>query len=193
MTFFYKGVGVGTYLHTHSPDLRSTGIVAAVPQANSHASAVIRHIRWGAARSPYISVTRSYAVALDYARNGGTAQPTRSAPAYVYEIDVPDPLPQGRAVLEPIEIIGSAVKNPLMSPSYHNSGGPELLLGIVDPIRFQSFLNTPAATPPGLGPSGRPPNVSDELRALVNALRDAEALVIDALPQTWITHRYDVY
>ena len=45
--------------------------------------------------SPCISVTRSYAVAEDYARNAATSPPTRVAPAYVYVIDVPDPVRTG--------------------------------------------------------------------------------------------------
>ncbi len=93
VTHFYKGVGVGTFLHPH--DLRISGITPAKPTANFDLAAVTQHVSRGVIMSPCISVTRSYAVAEDYARNAATSPPTRVAPAYVYVIDVPDAVRTG--------------------------------------------------------------------------------------------------
>jgi hypothetical protein len=68
MTHFYKGVGVGTFLHP--TDLRVHGIVPALPGATFNVGMAMQHVRQGPHRTPCVSITRSYAVAESYARNG---------------------------------------------------------------------------------------------------------------------------
>ena len=71
MTTFYKGSAIGT--HWHANDARQLGFTARAPEANPSTEALIHHIASGTHYSPYISLTRSYAVAWDYAMRGGTA------------------------------------------------------------------------------------------------------------------------
>src|SRR3974390_1258974 len=89
MTLFYKGVGCGTHLHAF--DLRVSGVAPRNPGAAFNVSAVMNHIARGTTTSPCISVTKSYGVAEEYARNASRTPPTASNPAHVYEIDIPDP------------------------------------------------------------------------------------------------------
>ncbi len=192
MTYVYKGVGVGTFLHGH--DLRRTGIKPAKPTAGFNLSAAMLHVSRGVSVSPCISVTRSYAVAEDYARNAAHTPPTRTLPSYVYVIDVPDPPPMGLSVYDPIEYVASHNKNPLMSPSYHHDGGAKLLLALVDPVAHAALLTSTPSRAPGLAgtaPSG--PRVTQELETMANALRDAEVLVVGTIPKAWVAHRFDIY
>ena len=192
MTHFYKGVGVGTFLHPN--DLRISGITPAKPAANFDLAAVTQHVSRGVIMSPCISVTRSYAVAEDYARNAATSPPTRVAPAYVYVIDVPGAVRTGITMCDPVEYVASRNRNPSASPSYHHNGSRRFLLALVDPILHQPLLTTPPVRPPGMtggAPAG--PSVTPELETMVCALRDAEALVIGSVPRQWIIERFDIY
>jgi hypothetical protein len=191
MPHFYKGVGVGTFLHTFS--VSSHGIGSRNPGANPTATAIMHHIARGTTTSPYISLTRSYAVAERYAIDASRTRPTPSIPAHVYEMDIPDPPPFGLRVIDPLAEIASNNSNPLISPSYHHDGGPDFLLGVVDPVSHRSFLASPVVGPPGMGGIARPPNLSLELEAMVFALRDAEVLVVGQLPRAVVINRFDVY
>ncbi len=81
MAIFYRGAGVGTYWHTH--DARQTGFVARSPQMPFSVDRLMLHIARGTVNSPFISLTRSYGIALNYANFFGTEVPTREYPAYV--------------------------------------------------------------------------------------------------------------
>src|SRR6266436_2703590 len=100
MTVLYKGVGVGTYLHSF--DLRAVGINAQMPALPCNATAIMQHIARGTTMSPCISLTRSYGVAEEYALDASRASPTAANPAFVYEIDIPDPPPRGMLVIDPV-------------------------------------------------------------------------------------------
>jgi hypothetical protein len=138
MTYFYKGVGVGTFLH--ATDLRTTGIAPARPTLSFSLSAAMLHVSSGVVMSPCISVTRSYAVAEDYARYAGLTAPTLAKPAHVYVIEIPDPLPTGIAIHDPVEYVASHNRNPLASPSYHHNGDAKFLLAVVDRRRILGAL-----------------------------------------------------
>ena len=143
--------------------------------------------------TPCISLTRSYAVAEDYARNAGLAPPTPAAPAYVYVVDVPDPLPAGVAIYDPVEYVASRNRNPVTQPSYHHNGGSKFLLAVVDPSAHGALLTTPPVRPPGMhggAPAG--PILTEQLETMVNALRDAEALIVGSVPRAWIIERFDI-
>lgn len=94
----YKGVGIGTYLH--GQNLQSAGITAARPGQSNNLANLVRHIAQGSALSPFISFTKSWDVAEDYARNGGKFRPTSGNPAEVWEVHIPRPLPRGIEVID---------------------------------------------------------------------------------------------
>ena len=191
MTFLYKGVGVGTFHHTS--DLRTTGIVAAGPTANAHVAAMVDHIHNNVLTSPFISTSRSAPVAVDYALNGGSvsARPTKANPAHVYRIDLPGKLPGNVKIFDPVQYISDHHKNPLINPSYHHNGAPDFLLALVDPVRHAAIGTAiPASLP---GSKGSAPKSSDVLVAIVNALRDAEIMILGPVLSAWVTHRYDIF
>lgn len=191
MALFYKGVGVGTHLHTR--DLRITGLAPHNPGGSSTVHAVVQHIARGTVTSPCISLTKSYGVALAYARNASRSRPTSARPAHVYEIEIVDPLPPGMLVIDPVNQIASSVSNPLASPSYHHDGSQSFLAGVVDPKAMAHYLQTPISFPPGRGGIPRPANLSIELEAMVYAMRDAEILIIGNLPRGCVINRFDIF
>jgi hypothetical protein len=191
MTVLYKGVGVGTYLH--SLDLRAVGINAQMPALPYSAAAIMQHIARGTTASPCISLTRSYGVAEEYAVDASRASPTAANPAFVYEIDIPDPAPRGITVIDPVAEVALGNNNPLVSPSYHHDGNMDFLLGVVDPVGMNAHLNTRIRTPRGTAPTPRPANLTIQLETFVRALRDAEVLVVGSIPNNYVLRRYDVY
>ncbi len=103
MATFYKGAGVGT--HWHTKDSRREGFTARSPKVTPTIETIIDHISTSTANSPYISLTRSYAVAWHYAMWGGTTGiiPTRNNPCYVYEIEIDYSLPTELKLFDPIK------------------------------------------------------------------------------------------
>jgi hypothetical protein len=132
-------------------------------------------------------------VAEDYALRAGRAFPTAANPAFVYEIDIPDPPPRGMVVIDPVAAVASSNNDPLVSPSYHHDGNMAFLLGVVDPAGMVAQLRTPIRTPRGTASTPRPANLSIQLETFVRALRDAEVLVVGAIPNTHVPIRHDVY
>jgi hypothetical protein len=184
---FYRGVGVGTYHHGF--DLRITGIAPRSPGASYTPTSVMHHIARGTTTSPCVSLTRSYGVAEDYARNASRAVPTAARPAHVYEIEIPDPPPI--PVVDPVFVVASQNQNPLTAHSYHHDGNQAFLLGVVNPA-----VGTPASVrwPPGAaGGTPRSPNLSIDLETMVFALRDSEVLLVGNLPRTCVINRFDIY
>jgi hypothetical protein len=190
MPTFYKGIGPGT--HWHAIDLRTNGLSARAPGVQPSISALIAHIRLGTTQSPYISLTRSYGVAESYARVGRITA-TQQNPGYVYELVINDPLPSGMVLIDPAVDIANTNANLFASPSYHHDGGPTFLLGVVDPVSMAAHLNGFAPSPPGSGAIQRPPNLSNDLEAIVRVLRDAEILVSGNIPTTCFHVRHPVY
>ena len=187
-TLFYKGVGVGT--HHHPTDLRTTGIMPRAPGALDEI-AVQRHIARGTPFSPCISLTRSYGVAENYARNYGLAAPTAARPAYVYEVEIPDD--PGIAIIDPVDFIASRHANPLVSPSYHHDGDQDFLGFVAYPGAYVGVVPH-APRPPGMSGAGTyPVHRSTELDTIVFALRDAEVLVHGGISKAWITIRHDIH
>jgi hypothetical protein len=192
MTVLYKGVGIGTYLHNF--DLRAIGLSPHMPTLPLNIDAVMRHIARGTTASPYISLTRSYGVAEGYALDVGRAFPTAATPAYVYEIDIPNPHPPGMTVIDPVVEVSANHNNPLIPISYHHDGTPDFLLGVVDPNGMAAHLNAPIRTPKGSTPTPRAANLTIQLETIVRALRDAEVLVAGVIRNTDVTIiRHDVW
>lgn len=191
MAIFYKGVGVGTFLH--GTDLRVNGLVPRRPGAAYSVNAIIQHIARGTSYSPCVSLTRSYGVAEMYALDG-RARPTQRRPAYVYQLDIPDPSPVPLLVKDPIHEIAAANSNPLAPKSYHHDGDMTFVLGVVDPVTLGAHLTVPVRVPRGLtATAGVQPTLSIELEAMVRALRDAEILVVGIIPASLFVNRFDVY
>src|SRR6516162_8720378 len=155
MPCFYKGVGVGTFLH--GTDLRVSGISPRSPGASYTVNVAMQHIVRATTNSPCISLSRSYGVAEMYARDASRAFPTVANPAYVYEVDIPDPPPPGVTVLDPVIEVAAQNANPLISISYHHDGDMNFLLGVADPVGMGAHLTAPAKQPGGSGGTRRAP------------------------------------
>lgn len=175
MPTFYKGAGVGT--HWHVNDSRRIGFSARSPQTAPTTDSLIDHIATSTFNSPYISLTRSYAVAWHYAVFSGKEDPAPSTPAYIYEIEIDDSLPHGIDLLDPVKEV------------VHNL--PQPLRGIVDLEYMENLLRgqTTQLSNPGVGFS---PNVELQLIALTFAQRDAEVLAHGYIPPFCIKHRFEV-
>lgn len=176
MLTLFKGAGVGTHWHKNDP--RTCGGFFCAPGRAHSVSAIVAHINGLSHPSPYLSFSRSYAVPHAYAMTG-TSLASAAQPAWIYEID-PTPL----NLLDPVEEIGKA------KLAWHHDGGPTLILGIADPTGQGQHLK--AHPPRPAGTLGRPPQVNDELIALVNAIRDAEVLVHGAVPPACIVKVHQV-
>ena len=197
MATFYKGAGVGT--HWHANDSRQIGFTARAPEANPSTEALIHHIASGTHNSPYISLTRSYAVAWNYAMRGGTADiiPTKNNPGYVYALEICKPLSSGLKLFDPIREVALSLQDlshaeiQESSSFYQHNGLPDFLLGVVDPERMLDYQVGRLPKPPGPGEKC-PPNLTPQLKSLVNTLRDAEILVYGHIPPSCVKERFDV-
>lgn len=190
MAIFYRGAGVGTYWHGN--DARISGFTSHFPGMTPTPQVLMHHIGRGTTASPLISLSRSYGVAEDYAKNAGRRRPTASNPAHVYQIEINDPPSAGLLLWDPIQQIAAHLPGPLGS-AYQHDGQPSFLLGVIDPLRMHAFLSAPYVQPPPSGGTPRPPTLTIELETLVRALRDAEILAVGTVPAACVTNRYDVY
>lgn len=192
MPIFYRGAGINSYWYFNNP--QDSGFTARAPGTQPTTNRLMQHIARGTITSPFISLTRSYAVAWHYAVFNGREVPTPNNPAYVYEIEINAPLPVGLKLLDPIKEVAQGLPIPTsMSPPYQHDGLPDFLLGVVNPRNMQHFL---APHPPQLPSSEgtpRPPNLTLELETLVRALRDAEILAQGIIPSTYVQNRFEVY
>ena len=151
----------------------------------------MNHIRLGTTTSPYISLSRSFGVARDYALIGRTGIADPSNPGHVYEIELADPLPAGLQILDPIQEIARALNSPLSTPSYHHDGDQNFVLGVIDPRNNGHLLTAPIRAPLS-GATSRAANLSEHLETLLRVLRDAEILAVGNIPATCVLNRYDV-
>ena len=195
MATFYKGAGIGTHWHIH--DSRQVGFTAWEPEADPTIEALITHIAIETVNSPYISLTRSYAVAWNYAVRGGSDIRTLDRRGCVYEIEIDIPLPSGLELLDPVREVAMSLPNPIDIDSeeeysfYQHNGLPTFLLGVVSPSDMGHFQVGRQPQPPGPGVPG-PPNLTPQLTALVNALRDAEMLLYKHVPPSCVQNRFEV-
>ena len=189
MPIFYRGAGVGTYWH--GMDARTTGFTARHPGMTPTGDRLMEHIARAATASPYISLTRSYAVAWDYAING-TCRPTQQNPGYVYEVEIEGRPPLGLAIVDPVREVASQLPTPLASLSYQHNGLPSFLLGVVNKTMGNFLLDPGPQVPGSVGPFAAP-NLTIHLKALVRALRDAEILAVGSIPASCVRFRHDVH
>lgn len=153
----------------------------------------MQHISRGTGNSPFISLTRSYAVARHYAILSSTRTPTPQDPAYVYEVEIEFPLFSGLQLLDPVKEVAQMLPDMASpGPPYQHDGIPNFLLGVVDPENMSEFLEKHAPQPPSSEGTPRPPNLSIELETLVRALRDAEILALGIIPATCVRNCFRI-
>ena len=168
--------------------------MARAPGTQPTTNQLMHHVARGTVTSPFISLTRSYAVAWHYAVFGKEEIPSPSNPAYVYEIEINEPMPVGLQLLDPVKEVAQRLPRPTsMSPPYQHDGLPEFLIGVVDSITMGHFLAQHSPQPPLSEGTPRPPNLTLELETLVRALRDAEILAQGIIPSACVQNRFDVY
>lgn len=138
--------------------------------------------------SPYISLSRSYEVAEVYAKYYGRSAPTTAVPAYVYELDIPNA--SSATLIDPVQELAKFLGTPFASFFYQHNGAQDVLLGLVDSAMFGHVLARQIRSPGA--PTGRGPNITDELQALVRALRDAEVLAQGAISRACLVHKHPV-
>jgi hypothetical protein len=190
LAVFYRGAGIGTYWHQH--DARVSGFTPHAAGAAPGLARMVGHIRSGTTYSPYVSLTRSYDVALDYALVGRAA-PTSTAPAFVYEITIDDPPPSSVSLLNPLHAIVQALPGPLASPTYQHDGSQTFLHGVLRPAAMSHHLTAHLRGPPPGHAVPRPATLTNELETIVRALRDAEILAQAVIPASCVTQRFDVW
>ena len=192
MAIFYRGAGINTYWYLNDPI--EQGFVARAPRMTPTTTRQMLHIARSTVNSPFISLTRSYAVAWHYAMLSSERVPTLRDPAYVHEIEIQEPLPPGLHLLDPVKEVAQVLPSPRSPvPPYQHDGLPDFLLGVVDPGRMENFLTQYAKQPPSSEGTPRPPNLTIELETLVRALRDAEILAHGIIPATCVKNSFDVY
>ncbi len=188
----YRGAGIGSYWYVHNP--AETGFTARAPRASPTPERLMQHISRGTGNSPFISLTRSYAVARHYAMLISTRTPTPQDPAYVYEVEIEFPLLSGLQLLDPVKVVAQALPDIASpGPPYQHDGIPNFLLGVVDSENMREFLEKHAPQPPSSEGTPRPPNLSIELETLVRALRDAEILALGIIPAVCVKNCFDIY
>jgi hypothetical protein len=189
MPLFYKGIGAGT--HHHATPFPHVGLTARNPGGTRSTNAVISHICRGTTTTPFISLSRSYGVAEMYAY-AGQVPPTQAMPGHVWEIEINDPAPRGVIVIDPVHEISQTHRDPLAPMSYQHDGDQTFLLGVVDPNGGTKYLRNHVRQP-GDQNGHRTPNLTNDLHALVLALRDAEVMVIGTIPQSCFINSWDVW
>lgn len=189
MALFYRGAGIGTFWHERDPRLE--GFTAHMPGADASPNRLMDHITNLTTKSPFVSLTRSYGVAEGYALLS-RLKPSKTQPAYVWEIELTAPLPPSVKLIDPVQWIATHLPAPEQHLSYHHDGSGDVLLGLVDPTQ-QDLLFQPIPLPRGSGGTKKAPNLSLELRTLVRVLRDAEVLAVGAIPASCVRGPYEVY
>lgn len=173
----YKGAAPGT--HWCINDARLSGFTVGA-SLTSTPTAALTHINNYSFPSAYVSLTTSYAVAHDYASLGPAGEATSDNPGYVYEID---PSQATCQLVDPVELISSSWLG------HEHDGAPDLILAVANPNLHGNIL---AAAPRRLGNGSLfPPMISDKLKGLVFAIRDAEVFGC-TVPKNCVVNRHAV-
>ncbi len=178
LSTLFKGAGPGT--HWHANDARTLGFTSAAHRPHTK-NAVISHITAYSFPSPYVSLTTSFAVARQYALSGPGGIASRKTPGYVYEVDL-SACTAMPTIFNPVAEVSKA------NLAHAHDGGQSLILGVASRTHSR-ILNVKVLHSGGLRTL---PNISADMRALVNALRDAEVLV-NTVPSTCVVMRHNVF
>lgn len=197
MAILYKGAPINSHWYHHDP--RSVGLSGIAPHLTATNDRLMQHVARGTRYTPFISLTRSFNIAWDYAFTLGPIRPTRINPAYVYEVTL-DPVPRGVILLDPVmEVVGPLHSSAHFTGTvpYLHDGSQQFVIGIAShtvlPALSRRLMSLPYRQPPPSTGTPRPPNLTIELETIVRALRDTEVLVIGTIPASCITNRFDVY
>lgn len=188
MAFFYRGAGPGTYWQINDP--AHVGFTAHLPGQAPSAGRLMHHIARGSTDSPYISFSRSFAVARAYALVGTKGYASVSSPGFVHEIEIEDD--RLVRVLDPVQEIAAMLPAAWIEPNYQHDGDQSFLLGIVDPTNMADARQQQCLFPPGSQATPRSPTLSIQLESLVRALRDAEVLIQGNAPVSCFRKTYSV-
>ena len=186
-----------TYWHERDPMVRGGGFNAKRPETNHTRDRLISHIRYGDYNSPYISLTRSYGVALAYARMAkGEAELSKENPAYVYKIELDVGNHSNSIMLiDPVKYIAQNLVEPWSTSSYQHNGSQDLVKSLVDTQCDDKLLGS-VPQPPHLVPvlqrKPLPAIITDEMATLVFALRDAEILAVGFIPSDAVAEKYRI-
>jgi hypothetical protein len=93
-------------------------------------------------------------------------------------------------LVDPIQELAKSFGTPFAHLFYQHNGAQDVILGLVDYATFGHVL-TRHVRGPGLS-TGRVPNITDELHAIVRALRDAEVLACGAISRNCIICKHAV-
>lgn len=190
MATFFRGAGIGTYWHDN--DARTEGFCAWKPGMDRSLQTMIDHIKDGTISSPFISLTRSFSIARSYAVGCAHGSPTEEKPAFVYQIEIAAPLPPGLVIVDPVCEILRDFQSPVNGATYQHDGNADFLIGVIDRYHYQDMLKRTIHSPPPGGAIPRTANLSQELEAIICALRDAELLAIGSIPKNCVTKRYPI-
>lgn len=182
MPRFFKGVGgvAATAFNPYSVGFRAWQAGLAVSPVM-----MVRHILKMTRVSPFVSLTKSYEIAHDYAVVAAAAATPPQTVAYVYELNLSD---KDVEIFDPILEIVKEYSLLTMPSTYHHDGGTDFVKGLVsDDI---SIIGKSKKLPGNV--LGSPAVLTDELRAISYALRDAELLVKDSVPGRFIVAQHIV-
>lgn len=188
LAVFYKGAGFGRKYAL--ADARATGIDPHNPEIPYDLDALVRHVGFGTVASPFVSISRSYGVALAYARMGKVLA-SEQCPGIVYEIVIETDDREVK-IIDPVLEIASRLPLPGGSVSYQHDGMQATLMALVDPAH-EHFLQWKTPQPPPSGGPRRSVHVSMELTAMVRAMRDAEVVVCGRIPKRCVRNRFEVW
>jgi hypothetical protein len=188
MAIFYRGAAIDTWWHKNDP--RISGFLSHSPGIAHTVAQLMNHISFGTTKSPYVSLTRSYGIALGYAMLGKT--PTVANPAFVWEIDLTLPLPSGVILRDPVQEVAASLPQPFDVIPYQHDGEQKAIIGLIDGDQY-NLATAPVPRPPNSNPSKLGATFTLQFKTLIFALRDAEILAHGPIPAACVTARHEVH
>ena len=168
---YYKGSAPGTHYWEEAHDPRRYGFR---PRQGSGlgTDAIVRHITQYSAVSPYVSLTTSFAIARSYALSG--RDEAEQGKVWLVDLDEPS------NVTHPMPVMLAALGGRRLHDGDQHLIR-QLLVGYrAPPTTFEGVLD-PTGDRVKIAVNSE---VTEELRAIVFALRDAEVLVQHVLPKS---------
>ena len=174
----YKGAGPGTHWHIHDPRTVGGFTIGAMPATQN---GLRRHITNYSFPSAYLSFSTSFAIARAYALGGPAGVASAASPGYVYEVDL-SAITAPPALIDPVSAIASGASGTL---SHHHDGAGSLIVEIANGGSLSHCHQC--------GGGMLTPAVSQHLKALIFAIRDAEVLLGSNVLAGAVVNRHSVY
>lgn len=178
-SILYKGAGPGTHWHSNDPRAAGGFTISPMPATSN---GLRRHITNYSFPSAYLSFSTSFAIARSYALSGPSGVATPAQPGFVYEIDLPA-ITAPPALIDPVRDI-STTSNGALAHGHDGSGA--LIAEIANGTSPLSHAHQ-------CGGAMLAPAVSQQLRALIFAIRDAEVLLGSNVLAGAVVNRHSVY